>query len=197
MLTRAKIVLCIAAALSTDSLAPVMAQDVMAQRVMAQDVMAQDSVFGAAGSGIQRKIAAGVDAKDRVSSAVDQTSHLTARYFDPNPAPSKAYTYAASVRLHPSSSKRIWLGELTFPAFNGTPTVSVQIISSISAMPMQVKSLKMVENPDSLDPVETRIVVEAEPIFDGVPSGFYFANLVVTGVPVSAPGQLGSAKLSN
>jgi hypothetical protein len=190
MLTRAKIVLCIAAALSTDSLAPVMAQDVMAQDVMAQDPRP-------AGSGIQRQIAAGVDAKDRFSSAVDQTSHLTARYFDPNPAPSKAYTYAASVRLHPSSSKRIWLGELTFPAFNGTPTVSVQIISSISAMPMQVKSLKMIENPDSLDPVETRIVVEAEPIFDGVPSGFYFANLVVTGVPVSAPGQLGSAKLSN
>ncbi len=186
MFTRAKIALSIAAVLGTVSLAPATAQD-----------PGQDPASGQAGSRMQRQIAAIVDANDRFSSAPDQTSHLTATYFDPAPAPSKAYTYAASVRLHPSSSKRIWLGELSFPAFNGTPAVSVQIISSISAMPMQVKSLKMIENPGSFDPTETRIIVEAEPIFDGVPSGFYFANLVVTGVPVRAPGQSGSARLSN
>jgi hypothetical protein len=182
MFTTAKIVLPIAAVLGTSSLAP---------------PTAQGQVFGQAGSRIERQIAASVDASDRFSSAADQTSHLTTRYFDPSPAPSKAYTYAASVRLHPSSSKRIWLGELSFPAFNGTPAVSVQIISSISAMPMQVKSLKIVENAGSFDPIETRVIVEAEPIFDGVPSGFYFANLVVTGVPAKAPEQSGSAKLSN
>ena len=182
MFTRAKIVLSIAAVLGTSSLAP---------------ATAQDPVSGQAGSRIQRQIAASVDAGDRFSSAGDQTSQPTGKYFDPSPAPSKAYTYAASVRLHPSSSKRIWLGELSFPAFNGAPAVSVQIIASISAMPMQVKSLKIVENPGSFDPIETRVIVEAEPIFDGVPNGFYFANLVVTGVPVRAPGQSGSAKLSN
>jgi hypothetical protein len=179
MFIRAKIVLSTAAVLGIISLAPATAQDPVSRQTESRS---------------QRQAAARVDANDRVSLAPDRTSQLTATYFDPTPAPSKAYIYAASVRLHPSTSKRIWIGELSFPAFNGTPAVSVQIISSISAMPMQVKSLKMVENPASL---ETRMIVEAEPIFDGVPSGFYFANLVVTGVPVRALGQSGSAKLSD
>jgi hypothetical protein len=182
MFIRAKIVLSTAAVLGIISLAPATAQDPVSRQTESRS---------------QRQAAARVDANDRVSLAPDRTSQLTATYFDPTPAPSKAYIYAASVRLHPSTSKRIWIGELSFPAFNGTPAVSVQIISSISAMPMQVKSLKMVENPGSLDPIETRITVEAEPIFDGVPSGFYFANLVITGVPVRALGQSGSAKLSD
>ena len=175
MFTRARIALSIAATLGTISLAPATAQDAAAAR----------------------QTAASVDANDRISLALDRTSHLTATYFDPAPTPSKAYTYAASVRLHPSTSTRIWIGEFRFPAFNGTPAVSVQIISSISAMPMQVKSLRIVEKPALLDRIETRIIVEAEPIFDGVPSGFYFANLVVTGVPLSEPGQSDSTTLSN
>jgi hypothetical protein len=182
MFTRAKIVLSTAAVLGIISLAPASAQDPVSRQT---------------GSRSQRQAAASVDANDRVSLAPGRTSQLTATYFDPTPAPSNAYIYAASIRLHPSTSKRIWIGELSFPAFTGTPAVSVQIISSISAMPMQVKSLKMIENSGTLDPIETRIIVEAEPIFDGVPSGFYFANLVVTGVPVRALGQSGSAKLSD
>jgi hypothetical protein len=183
MFTKVKIVLPIAAALGTISLAPATAQDPAASQQP--------------GSRIQRQIAASVDANDRFSLAPDRTSPLTGIYFDPTPTSSKAYTYAASVRLHPSTSKRIWIGELSFPAFNGTPAVSVQIISSIGAMPLQVKSLKIVDNSEPFDPIETKIIVEAEPIFDGTPSGLYFANLVVTGVPVREPKQSGSAQLSN
>jgi hypothetical protein len=182
MCTRAKIALSIAAVLGTISLAPATAQNPDSRQ---------------AGSRIPRQIVAIVDATDRFSAPPEQASHPTATDFNPAPAPSKASTYAASVRLHPSTSKRIWLGELSFPAFAGTPAVSVQIISSIGAMPMQVKSLKMVETPGTSDPIETRIIVEAEPIFDGVPSGFYFANLVVTGVPAKAAAPSGSARLSN
>lgn len=60
---------------------------------------------------------------------------------------------------------------------------------------MQVKALKMVEIPGNIDQIETHITVEAEPIFDGTASGFYFANLVVTGVPLIPPEKSDSAKL--
>jgi hypothetical protein len=43
-------------------------------------------------------------------------------------------------------------------------------------------------------PTETKIVVEAQPLFDVSASGFYFANLVVTGVPVTAPTPSSSAR---
>ena len=35
--------------------------------------------------------------------------------------------------------------------------------------------------------IETQIAVEAETIFDVSPGGLYYANLVVTGVPVVPP----------
>jgi len=101
------------------------------------------------------------------------------------------------VRLHPSNSKRIWQGELIFPAFTATPAVSVQIISSMSAMPIQIKNLKMVENRGPSGLIETWIIIETEPIFDGEASGSYFANLVVIGVPVTGPANADSAELSN
>jgi hypothetical protein len=150
--------------------------------------MAEGRAFRQTEAPVERQISAGAEKSDS-SLVPDQTSQLTGTYFDPSPAPFKAYTYSASARLHPSASRRVWHAELTFPAFNALPTVSVQIISSISAVPMQVKSLKIVENPASSAPIETQIIVEAEPIFDGVPSGFYFANLVVIGVPVMPPGD--------
>jgi hypothetical protein len=87
------------------------------------------------------------------------------------------------------------LGEFSLPAFSAPPSVSVQIISSISAVPMQVKAVKMVEIPGDIGPTETHITVVAEPIFDGTASGFYFANLVVTGVPLTPPEKSDSAKL--
>ena len=182
MFTRTKIALLIAAVLGTAPSNPTMAQGPASRQARAT---------------IQRQIATSVDANDRFSLAPDQSPRVTATYFDPSPAPFKAYTYSASVRLHPSISKRMWHGELNFPAFSATPTVSVQIISSISAVPMQVKSLKMVENPGPSGPIETQIIIEAEPIFDGAASGFYFANLVVTGVPVIPPTKSNSAKLPN
>jgi hypothetical protein len=52
-----------------------------------------------------------------------------------------------------------------------------------------------VEIPGLFGSVETQIIVEAEPIFDGTASGFYFANLVVTGVPVTPPTKSDSAQL--
>jgi hypothetical protein len=123
------------------------------------------------------------------------THHEAVVYFDPSPAPLKAYTYTASVRLGPSTSKRILRGEFRFPVFGAPPSVSVQIISSIGAVPMQVKTLKMVEIPGDSGPVETQIVVEAETIVDAAPGGFYYANLVVTGVPLAPPTISGSAQL--
>jgi hypothetical protein len=78
---------------------------------------------------------------NRFSLTPDQSARIMATYFDPAPAPFNAYTYSASVRLHPSIfSKRIWHGELNFPAFSVTPTVSVQIISSISGLVLRSAS---------------------------------------------------------
>jgi hypothetical protein len=148
-----------------------------------------------AGSTIQRQVPISAYGSDRFASAPGQNPGMIAVYFDPNPAPFKAYTYCASVQLRPSTSRRVLQGEFRFPVFSSTPSVSVQIISSISAVPMQVKALKMVEIPGLSGSVETQIIVEAEPIFDGTASGFYFANLVVTGVPVTPPTKSDSAQL--
>jgi hypothetical protein len=116
-------------------------------------------------------------------------------YFDPSPAPLKAYTYSASVRLAPSASKRVLGGKFTFPPFSAPPSVSVQIISSIGAVPMQVKTLKIVEVAGSSGPVGTQIVVEAETIVDAPAGGFYYANVVVTGIPIAPPAPSGSARI--
>jgi hypothetical protein len=109
----------------------------------------------------------------------------TVVYFDPTPAPFNAYTYSASAQLVASGSKRRLHGEFRFPVFRATPNVSVQIISSISAVPMRVNALKIAETDSSSGSAETRIIVEAEPIFDVPASGVYFANLVLTGIPVT------------
>jgi hypothetical protein len=116
-------------------------------------------------------------------------------YFDPSPAPLKAYTYSASVRLAPSASRRVLQGEFRFPVFSVPPSVSVQIISSIGAVPMQVKALKILEVAGMSGPVETQIVVEAETIVDAPAGGFYYANVVVTGIPITPPAPSGSAQL--
>jgi hypothetical protein len=157
--------------------------------------MAQHPTQREAGSTIQRHEPISTYESDRVAPELGRNPRMAAVYFDPNLAPFNAYTYCASVQLRPSTSKRVLLGEFSFPAFSATPSVSVQIISSISAVPMQVKALKMVEIPGNIDPIETHITVEAEPIFDGTASGFYFANLVVTGVPLIPPEKSDSAKL--
>jgi hypothetical protein len=78
-------------------------------------------------------------------------------------------------------------GEFSFPAFSATPNVSVQIISSIGGAPMQVHALNIREILGSSGGTETQIVVEAVTIFDVSPGGLYYANLVVTGVPVVPP----------
>jgi hypothetical protein len=121
--------------------------------------------------------------------------HEAVVYFDPSPAPLKAYTYSASVRLAPSASRRVLQGEFKFPVFSAPPSVSVQIISSIGAVPMQVKALKIVESTGSSGPVETRILVEAETIIDAPAGGFYYANVVVTGIPVAPPATSDAAQL--
>jgi hypothetical protein len=127
----------------------------------------------------------GVDGSDRIALDSDVNPRQTVVYFDPAPAPFNAYTYSASAQLVASGSKRRLRGEFRFPVFRATPNVSVQIISSISAVPMRVNALKITETDGSSGAVETRIIVEAEPIFDVPASGVYFANLVVTGIPVS------------
>ena len=52
---------------------------------------------------------------------------------------------------------------------------------------MQVHALKIQEVLGISVGTETQIVVEAETIFDVSPGGLYYANLVVTGVPVVPP----------
>jgi hypothetical protein len=106
-----------------------------------------------------------------------------------------AKLWFASVLLTPSNSKRVLQGEFRFPVFNATPNVSVQIISSTGAAPMQVHALKIQEVPGISGTVETQILVEAETIFDVPTGGIYYANLVVTGVPASPPTKANAAEL--
>jgi len=132
---------------------------------------------------------------DSLAPAPGQITRMSAEYFNPNPATFKAFTYCASVPLGPSISKRVLQGEFRFPAFSATPNVSVQIISSTAAAPMQVYALRIEEIFGTSGAAETQIVVEAETIFDVPANGIYYANLVVTGVPVIPPTKENSAKL--
>jgi hypothetical protein len=149
----------------------------------------------AAASTIRRQAAAGAQINDSIASEPSRPLRMPAVYFDPSPAPLKAYTYSASVRLGPTASNRILQGEFRFPAFSTTPNVSVQVISSISAVPMRVRAVKIGELAGKSGPAETQIIIEADPIFDVPAGGFYFANLVVTGVPVSPPTESTPAQL--
>jgi hypothetical protein len=124
---------------------------------------------------------------DRVAPDSDRNRHQSAVYFEPTPAPFNAYTYSASTQLVASDSPRTLRGKFRFPVFKATPNVSVQIISSISAVPMRVRAVKISEMVGQSGAAETQVIVEAEPIFDVPAGGFYFANLVVIGVPVSPP----------
>ena len=60
---------------------------------------------------------------------------------------------------------------------------------------MQVRALKIEEILGISGPVETQIVVEAETIFDVPAGGIYYANLVVTGIPLVPPTKANSAEL--
>src|SRR6516164_4315548 len=179
MSTKTKLALSVAAVLGAASTALLMAQ----------------YPTHAAASTIRGQAAAGAQINDSIASEPGRLLRMPAVYFDPSPAPLKAYTYTASVRLSSTASNRILQGEFRFPVFSTTPTVSVQIISSISAVPMLVKTLKIAEIPGSNGPVETQIVVEAQTIVDFPAGGFYHANVVVTGVPVIPPAASNAAQL--
>jgi len=133
--------------------------------------------------------------KESLDPAPGQITRMSAEYFNPNPATFKAFTYCASVPLGPSNSKRVLRGEFRFPVFSATPNVSVQIISSTAAAPMQVYALRIEEILGVSGAVETQIVVEAQTIFDVPANGIYYANLVVIGVPIIPPTNRNSAKL--
>ena len=113
-------------------------------------------------------------------------------YFEPNPTPFAAFTYSASVQLSPSTSGRVLQGEFRFPAFSGTPNVSVQIVSSFGAAPMQVTAVKIEEIAGISGASETQIIVEAQTIFDVPANGIYYANLGVIGVPLTPPKEASS-----
>jgi hypothetical protein len=181
MSSKTKLVLSVAIVLGTASAAP---------------ATAQYPVHREAGTTVLRQVPTSAHGSDSIAAEPAQNLHTAAVYFDPSPALFKAYTYCASVQLGPSTSKRVLQGEFRFPVFSATPSVSVQIISSISAVPLQVKALKMVEISGISGPVETQIVVEAETIVDTPAGGFYYANLVLTGVPVSPPTKSDSAQFS-
>src|SRR5258705_1324194 len=171
MFTNAKLALCIAVVLGS---------------VSAAQTAPQHSTARHTGSIIQYQLPRSASGEASFAPAPEQ-SVAAAIYFDPNPAPFDAFTYCASVLLTPSTSKRVVQGEFRFPAFSATPNVSVQIISSIAGAPMQVHALKIQEVPEISGDTETQIAVEAETIFDVSPGGLYYANLVVTGVPVVPP----------
>jgi hypothetical protein len=171
MFTNTKLALCVAAVLGSAS---------------AAQTAPQRSTVHQTGSIIQYQLPRTASGDDSFAPAPGQ-SVAAAIYFDPNPAPFDAFTYCASVLLTPSTSRRVVQGEFRFPAFSATPNVSVQIISSIGGAPMQVHALKIREIPGNSGTIETQIVVEAVTIFDVSPGGLYFANLVVTGVPVVPP----------
>jgi len=69
------------------------------------------------------------------------------------------------------------------------------ITSRQRGAPIQVHALKIQEIPEISVGTQTQIVVEAETIFDVPANGIYYANLVVTGVPVIPPTNGNSAKL--
>ncbi len=136
---------------------------------------------------IQRQAPSGADERHGVVQVLDRSTRMTAVYFAPTPALFKAFTYCASVQLGPSTSKNGLKGEFRFPTFSATPNVSVQIVSSAAATPMQVTALKMAEIAGTSGAIETQIVVEADAIFDVPANGIFYANVVVTGIPVSPP----------
>lgn len=155
----------------------------------------QYSTAPQAGPSTRHKAPTSTYGSESLVPAPGQITRMSAEYFDPNPATFKAFTFCASVPLGPSISKRILRGEFRFPVFSATPNVSVQIISSTAAAPMQVYALKIEEILGNSGAVETQIVVEAETIFDVPANGIYYANLVVIGVPIIPPTNGNSAKL--
>jgi hypothetical protein len=116
-----------------------------------------------------------------------QIARAAAVYFEPNPTPFTAFTYSASVQLTSSTSARVLQGEFRFPLFSTTPNVSVQIVSSFGAAPMQVHAVKIGEIVGISGARETQIIVEAQTIFDVPANGVHHASLVVIGVPLTPP----------
>ena len=171
MFTNARLALCVAAVLGSTS---------------AAHTAPQHPTIRQAESTAQHQVSRSASGDDSLAPAPGQSTRANAVYFDPSPAPFNAFTYCASVLLTPSTSKRVVQGEFRFPAFRAMPNVSVQIISSIGGAPMQVHSLKIQEVEISVG-TETQIVVEAQTLFDVSPGGLYYANVVVTGVPVVPP----------
>jgi hypothetical protein len=172
MFTNAKLALCVAALLGSASAAQAVPQHPTTRETQ---------------SIVQHQVSRSASGDDSFAPGSEQSTRANAVYFDPSPAPFNAFTYCASVLLTPSTSKRVVQGEFRFPAFSATQNVSVQIISSIGGAPMQVHALKIQEVPGISAGTQTQIVVEAETIFDVSPAGLYYANLVVTGVPVVPP----------
>jgi hypothetical protein len=173
MFTNPKLALCVAAVVGSTS--------------AAQTAPPQHPTIRETESIAQQQVSRSASGDDSFAPAPGQSTRANAVYFDPNPAPFNAFTYCASVLVIPSSSKRVVQGEFRLPAFSATPNVSVQIISSIGGAPMQVHALKIQEVSGISGRTETQIVVEAVTIFDVSPGGLYYANLVVTGMPVVPP----------
>jgi hypothetical protein len=159
--------------------------------------MAQHPAHHEAVSSVQHHLPITARASDGVAPEPSRRTRLSPVYYEPTPALFNAYTYGASVQLAASGSNHKLQGEFRFPRFSAAPNVSVQIIASISAVPMQVSAVQVSETIGASGSVETKIVVEAETIFDVPASGSYYANLVVTGVPVNPWEKSESARLSH
>ncbi|HEY4860087.1 MAG TPA: hypothetical protein VII14_09125 [Xanthobacteraceae bacterium] len=159
--------------------------------------MAQHPALHEAVSSVQHHLPITANPSNAVAPEPGRGTRLRPAYYEPSPALFNAYTYCASVQLAASNSNHKLQGEFRFPRFSAAPNISAQIIASISAVPMQVSAVQMSETVGTSGAVETKIVIEAETIFDIPASGFYFANLVVTGIPVIPPPKSESVGLSH
>jgi hypothetical protein len=119
------------------------------------------------------------------ATADNQAARGAPEYFTPRQSTFNAYIYCASVQLTPTGPQRLLRGEFKFPLFSAAPNVSAQIISSTASAPMQVDAITVDERVGSSGSAETVIVVEAKPIFDVPPSGLYYVNVTVTGIPAA------------
>jgi hypothetical protein len=163
----------------------------------AAQAQVQNPTLRQARPAIQRQAPSGADENHGFVQIPDQSARMTAVYFDPNRALFNAFTYCASVQLGSSTAKRGLKGEFRFPAFSAMPHVSVQIVSSAAAAPMHVTALNVAEVAEMSGAIETKILVEAETIFDVPANGIFYANVVVTGIPVSPPPTAKAVQLSN
>ena len=110
-------------------------------------------------------------------------------YWGPNPVQYKGvhgpvtdtYTYCASEVLVPASGSTVLTGNFTFPEFKSIPRYSMQITTSVDAIPVQIYAVKISEVPVDANVSSTNFAIEATTGNGSIPAGIYHLNILVTG----------------